>query len=121
LCTIDPRHGNALVHLGEINASVSDATNVTWYYNYTITEGESALVDGAKRDKLVWAGGELTFTGGFGCVANSGGRYGYCGAGDCGLDKRCHLDRELVEFAVCGAECKYGTVAVCGEALFLDT
>jgi hypothetical protein len=92
LCTIDPHHGNALVHLGTINSSVSDATNVTWYYNYTITEGSSALVDGAKRDKLVWAGGELTFTGGFGCVANSGGRYGYCGAGDCGLDKRCHLD-----------------------------
>lgn len=57
LCTIAPDTGNALVHLGEINSSVSDATNVTWYYNYTITEGRSALVDGAKRDRLVWAGG----------------------------------------------------------------
>ncbi|ORY14279.1 bacterial alpha-L-rhamnosidase domain-containing protein [Clohesyomyces aquaticus] len=56
LCTIDPKHGDALIHLGEINSSVSDAVNVTWYYNYTITEGSSALVDGAKRDKLVWAG-----------------------------------------------------------------
>ncbi|PSN71709.1 bacterial alpha-L-rhamnosidase domain-containing protein [Corynespora cassiicola Philippines] len=56
ICTIDPKHGNALVHFREINASVSDAINVTWYYNYTITNGTSALVDGAKRDKLVWAG-----------------------------------------------------------------
>jgi hypothetical protein len=57
ICTIDPKHGNALTHLFEINSSVSDATNVTWYYNYTITEGASALVDGAKRDRIVWAGG----------------------------------------------------------------
>ncbi|KAL5377978.1 hypothetical protein DPSP01_009424 [Paraphaeosphaeria sporulosa] len=56
MCTIDPHHGNALVHLGTINSSVSDATNVTWYYNYTITNGSSALTDGAKRDRLVWAG-----------------------------------------------------------------
>ncbi|KAL1609892.1 hypothetical protein SLS60_001557 [Paraconiothyrium brasiliense] len=41
---------------GTINSSVSDATNVTWYYNYTITNGTSALTDGAKRDRLVWAG-----------------------------------------------------------------
>jgi hypothetical protein len=57
LCTIDPHYGNALVHLGEINSSVSDAVNVTWWSNYTITEGTSALVDGAKRDRIVWAGG----------------------------------------------------------------
>jgi hypothetical protein len=59
ICTIDPKHGDSLVHIFQINASVSDATNVTWYYNYTITSGESALVDGAKRDRLVWAGGEF--------------------------------------------------------------
>jgi hypothetical protein len=29
---------------------------VTWYTNYTITNGASALADGAKRDRLVWAG-----------------------------------------------------------------
>lgn len=58
MCTIDPNHGNALVHLFEINSSTSDATNVTWYNNYTITEGSSALVDGAKRDRIVWAGGK---------------------------------------------------------------
>ncbi|KAH7370992.1 Six-hairpin glycosidase-like protein [Pyrenochaeta sp. MPI-SDFR-AT-0127] len=56
ICTIDPEYGNSLVHLFQINSSVSDATNVTWYSNYTITNGSSALVDGAKRDRLVWAG-----------------------------------------------------------------
>ncbi|KAJ4305170.1 hypothetical protein N0V90_000701 [Kalmusia sp. IMI 367209] len=56
MCTIDPQHGNALVHLRQINSSVSDAVNVTWYNNYTITNGSSALTDGAKRDRLVWAG-----------------------------------------------------------------
>ncbi|KAF1933300.1 glycoside hydrolase family 78 protein [Didymella exigua CBS 183.55] len=56
LCTIDPTHGDALVHIRKINSSVSDATNVTWYYNTTITNGTSSLVDGAKPDRLVWAG-----------------------------------------------------------------
>lgn len=59
MCTIDPHYGNALVHLGTINSSVSDATNVTWYNNYTITKGSSALTDGAKRDRLIWAGGMI--------------------------------------------------------------
>ncbi|KAF2644999.1 Six-hairpin glycosidase [Massarina eburnea CBS 473.64] len=56
MCTIDPNHGNAWIHLFQINASISDATNVTWYNNYTITNGSSALVDGAKRERLVAAG-----------------------------------------------------------------
>ncbi|KAF2633038.1 glycoside hydrolase family 78 protein [Macroventuria anomochaeta] len=56
ICTIDPTHGDSLIHIREINSSVSDATNVTWYYNTTITNGTSTLVDGAKRDRLVWAG-----------------------------------------------------------------
>jgi hypothetical protein len=43
ICTIDPNYGNALVHLGTINSSVSDAVNVTWYNNGTITNGTSAL------------------------------------------------------------------------------
>lgn len=30
--------------------------SLPWYVNYTITNGTSALVDGAKRDRLVWAG-----------------------------------------------------------------
>lgn len=58
MCTIDPHYGDALVHIFKINSSVSDATNVTWYNNYTITKGSSALVDGAKRDRIVWAGGK---------------------------------------------------------------
>jgi hypothetical protein len=27
-----------------------------WWLNYTVTNGSSALVDGAKRDRLVWSG-----------------------------------------------------------------
>lgn len=60
LCTVPPDTGNALVHLGETGYSSTDdqsPVNVTWYNNYTITQGTSALVDGAKRDRLVWAGG----------------------------------------------------------------
>ncbi|KAF2738067.1 Six-hairpin glycosidase [Polyplosphaeria fusca] len=56
ICTIDPHYGDALIHIRKINSSVSDATNVTWYTNHTITNGTSALVDGAKRDRIVWAG-----------------------------------------------------------------
>ncbi|KAF1847103.1 glycoside hydrolase family 78 protein [Cucurbitaria berberidis CBS 394.84] len=56
ICTIDPHYGNALIHIFKINSSVSDAVNVTWYNNYTITNGSSAIVDGAKRDRIVWAG-----------------------------------------------------------------
>ncbi|KAF2133077.1 glycoside hydrolase family 78 protein [Dothidotthia symphoricarpi CBS 119687] len=56
MCTISPSTGNALVHLGNITSAISDAVNVTWYYNYTISNGTSVLVDGAKRDRLVWAG-----------------------------------------------------------------
>jgi hypothetical protein len=60
ICTIEPDTGNALVHLFEEGFSRDDdqtPVNVTWYNNYTITSGKSALVDGAKRDRLVWAGG----------------------------------------------------------------
>ncbi|SMR49452.1 unnamed protein product [Zymoseptoria tritici ST99CH_3D1] len=58
LCTIDPHYGNALVHLYKINSTqLGDETPPnTWYNNFTITNGTSALVDGAKRDRLVWAG-----------------------------------------------------------------
>jgi hypothetical protein len=58
LCTIDPQYGNALVHLGEINSTQEgNAVGLdTWWNNFTITNGSSALVDGAKRDRLVWAG-----------------------------------------------------------------
>ena len=58
MCTIDPHHGDALVHLFVIN-STEKGNKVgpdTWWNNYTITNGSSCLVDGAKRDRLVWAG-----------------------------------------------------------------
>lgn len=58
LCTIDPHYGNALVHLGEIESDQTgdDTPLTTWWSNTTISNGTSCLVDGAKRDRLVWAG-----------------------------------------------------------------
>lgn len=56
LCTIDPNAGNSLVHLGVITSSTVVNTTDTWYNNYTISSGTSVLVDGAKRDRLVWPG-----------------------------------------------------------------
>ncbi|KAK8174814.1 bacterial alpha-L-rhamnosidase domain-containing protein [Phyllosticta citribraziliensis] len=58
LCTIDPKHGDALIFLDVIfgNMSGDDVGTLPWYNNYTITNGTSALIDGAKRDRLVWAG-----------------------------------------------------------------
>ncbi|CAN8102185.1 unnamed protein product [Discula destructiva] len=52
LCDVDPVYGNALVHFGQTDPPAIQ----TWYYNYTITNGTSCLVDGAKRDTLVWPG-----------------------------------------------------------------
>ncbi|KAF2687248.1 glycoside hydrolase family 78 protein [Lentithecium fluviatile CBS 122367] len=56
MCTIDPHYGNSLVHLFQILPGISDATNVTWYHNSTVTNGSSALVDGGKRDRLAAQG-----------------------------------------------------------------
>ncbi|KAK3938559.1 Six-hairpin glycosidase-like protein [Diplogelasinospora grovesii] len=56
LCTIDPTAGNALIYLGEITSTMKVTDPLPWYLNYTITNGTSALVDGAKRDRLVWPG-----------------------------------------------------------------
>ena len=58
LCNIDPRYGNALVHLGMINSTqnISLPQTDTWYNNATITEGSSCVTDGAKRDREVWPG-----------------------------------------------------------------
>lgn len=57
MCTIDAQAGDSLVHLGTVmsNESISGAT-ITWYNNYTVANGTSVLVDGAKRDRLVWPG-----------------------------------------------------------------
>ena len=52
LCTIPSDKGNSLVDL-----DASDPTIPTyWWANSTMTNGSSALVDGAKRDKLIWPG-----------------------------------------------------------------
>ncbi|KAH9205284.1 Six-hairpin glycosidase-like protein, partial [Leptodontidium sp. 2 PMI_412] len=45
LCSIDPAYGNAL-----------GVPGTDWYYNVTIAHGTSVLIDGAKRDRLVWPG-----------------------------------------------------------------
>ena len=56
LCAIEPTAGNALVHLGVINSTEHLNYTVTWYNNYTVANGTEVLVDGAKRDRLVWPG-----------------------------------------------------------------
>ncbi|KAF2208087.1 glycoside hydrolase family 78 protein [Cercospora zeae-maydis SCOH1-5] len=55
---IDPRYGDALPFVRKINSTQKgdETPPHAWYSNYTITNGTSALVDGAKRDRLVWAG-----------------------------------------------------------------
>lgn len=52
LCTIDPIYGYSLVTYGDDTPRFSS----DWYVNYTITNGSSCTVDGAKRDRLVWPG-----------------------------------------------------------------
>ncbi|KAJ7594706.1 bacterial alpha-L-rhamnosidase domain-containing protein [Mycena floridula] len=56
LCTIDPKHGDALIFLRIINSGDDIQTPLPWNNSFTITNGSSCLVDGAKRDRLVWAG-----------------------------------------------------------------
>jgi hypothetical protein len=93
ICTIEPDMGNALVHLFEEGFSRDDdqtPVNVTWYNNYTITGGKSALVDGAKRDRLVWAGGILSPPN-TRCMLTELCRHGDSRSRCCGVDKRCHL------------------------------
>ncbi|KAK5128631.1 hypothetical protein LTR08_003952 [Meristemomyces frigidus] len=58
MCTISPDHGDALIYLGVINSTqLGNETGPNqWYNNYTIANGTSVLTDGAKRDRLIWAG-----------------------------------------------------------------
>ncbi|KAJ5305876.1 hypothetical protein N7508_004891 [Penicillium antarcticum] len=58
LATVNPKHGNSLVHLGTINSGdyIHLPQTDTWWNNYTITNGTSTITDGAKRDRLVWPG-----------------------------------------------------------------
>jgi hypothetical protein len=56
LCTIDPTAGNSLIYLGEVNSTSNITEPLPWYNNYTISNGTAVLVDGGKRDRLVWPG-----------------------------------------------------------------
>ena len=58
LCTIDPKTGNSLVHLGNVTSTDTfpETDTVTWYNNYTIANSTAVLTDGAKRDRLIWPG-----------------------------------------------------------------
>lgn len=55
LATIDPKYGNALALLVTWPPAAPSMYD-DWYSNYTITNGTTALADGGKRDRLVWAG-----------------------------------------------------------------
>ncbi|KAF8583301.1 glycoside hydrolase family 78 protein [Ramaria rubella] len=56
LCTIAPSEGNALVQAGITVPGQSSAPPGITYLNTTLTNGTSTVVDGAKRDRLVWPG-----------------------------------------------------------------
>ncbi|KAK5055152.1 hypothetical protein LTR84_012900 [Exophiala bonariae] len=56
LCTIDPTAGNSLIYLGTVNSTSNVSEPLAWYNNYTISNGTAVLVDGGKRDRLVWPG-----------------------------------------------------------------
>ncbi|KAI0670135.1 bacterial alpha-L-rhamnosidase domain protein [Trametes maxima] len=56
LVTIDPKRGDALDFLGVITSNSTVEGPLEWWVNTTITNGTSALTDGAKRDRLVWSG-----------------------------------------------------------------
>ncbi|KAH9890934.1 alpha-L-rhamnosidase domain protein [Cubamyces lactineus] len=56
LVTIDPTRGDALNYIGVISSGEPVNETLDWWLNTTITNGTSALTDGAKRDRLVWSG-----------------------------------------------------------------
>ncbi|KAI1853440.1 hypothetical protein JX265_012731 [Neoarthrinium moseri] len=56
LCTIDPQHGDSIVNPLDMRDNITLPETNAWYLNWTITNGTSALVDGAKRDRIVWPG-----------------------------------------------------------------
>ncbi|KAK3619424.1 hypothetical protein LTR56_024050 [Elasticomyces elasticus] len=61
MCTIDPHYGNALPFIKKINSTqLGNETGPNpWYSNYTITNGTSALVDGAKLPAIVVSTNDL--------------------------------------------------------------
>lgn len=48
MCTIEPNHGDSLVHLNVINSNETIALpdTVTWFNNFTITNGTTCSTDG---------------------------------------------------------------------------
>lgn len=56
LCTIDPTAGDSLIYAGTVTSNSSVTEPLPWYNNYTISNGSAVLVDGGKRDRLVWPG-----------------------------------------------------------------
>ncbi|KAG9696044.1 bacterial alpha-L-rhamnosidase domain-containing protein, partial [Aureobasidium melanogenum] len=58
MVAIDPTHGDALIHSNQINSSVPGDTVAPWpwYANTTIANSSVVLIDGAKRDRLIWPG-----------------------------------------------------------------
>lgn len=56
LCEIDPTAGDAIWYVTLPNPVPGDSLQQLWFFNQTITDGTNALVDGAKRDRIVWPG-----------------------------------------------------------------
>ncbi|EKV16292.1 Alpha-L-rhamnosidase A, putative [Penicillium digitatum PHI26] len=58
MSTIDPSMGNALAWFRIITTAdnITLPQTVSWWSNYTISNGSSVLSDGAKRDRLIWPG-----------------------------------------------------------------
>lgn len=54
MCTIDPTAGDSLIYEGGVEST--DSEPVEWYNNSTISNGSAVLVDGAKRDRVVYSG-----------------------------------------------------------------
>lgn len=60
LCQTDPDSGNSLVYAYdyplEYNPHLGPKGTNLWWNNATVSAGRVVLLDGAKRDRLVWAG-----------------------------------------------------------------
>ena len=58
LVTVDPTRGNAVIpsNILPVIDSLTFTPNPDWWLNTTISNGTSVLIDGAKRDRLVWSG-----------------------------------------------------------------
>ena len=56
MCEIDPTAGDAIWCLTQKNPIPETELLQLWFFNKTITNGTNALVDGPKRDRIVWPG-----------------------------------------------------------------